>query len=393
MERTRYYPGLSAAVALIVLIAVCALVIVFLRLRPNATVYPVSDAAVERERNGAGSAHTALPEHVKGIYLTTASVNGNKYQEMLALADRTEINALVVDMKDDNGAPGFRIAHPDYADLSRDKPTIPDLAAVAADAHAHGLYMIARLPVFQDSWFADRHPEFAMHTRGGGPFDSAQGRLWRDRRGIRWLDPAAQGVWQYNAALAEEAYAAGFDEVQLDYIRFASDGDISTIVFPVWDNVEPKPKVMERFFAFMSERLRGQEIPLSVDLFGYTFRVDDGYDLGIGQRLALTLPYVDFVSPMVYPSHYPSGHLGLANPAASPGIVVDDALADGQTIIDEVRPDFRGVRPWLQDFDMGADYTASMVRQQIDAAEKRGAEGWLLWNARNVFTEDALKKE
>ncbi|MEK7073201.1 MAG: putative glycoside hydrolase [Patescibacteria group bacterium] len=384
MARPRYYPGLSAFVALVMLIAVCALVVIFLRSRPNTTISPISDAIVERERDTKDTLHAVTPERVKAIYLTTSSVKGQKYQEMLALADRTEINAFVVDLKDDNGAPGFRIAHPDYAGVSRDTSTIPDLAAVAADAHAHGLYLIARVSTFQDSWFADRHPEFAMHTRGGG--------LWHDRRGIRWLDPAAKGVWEYNAVLAEEAHAAGFDEIQFDYVRFASDGDISTIVYPAWDGVEPKSKVMERFFAYMGDRLHGQEIPLSADLFGYTFRVDDGYDLGIGQRLALVLPYVDFVSPMVYPSHYPPGHLGLANPAASPGIVVDDALADGQTIIDAVRPDFRGVRPWLQDFDMGADYTAAMVRQQIDAAEKRGAEGWILWNARNVYTEDALKK-
>lgn len=389
MARPRYYPELSAAAALVVFIAVCALVVIFLRLRPDTTVIPLSDEIVARERllagRQAGALHAAKPERVRAIYLTTASTNGGKYQEMLALADRTEINAFVIDLKDDSGAPGFRIAHPDYADLSREKPTMPDLAVITADAHAHGLYLIARLPVFQDSWFADRHPEFAMGRSGGG--------LWRDRRGIRWLDPAAQGVWEYNAVLAEEAYAAGFDEIQLDYVRFASDGDLSTITYPAWDGLEPKPEVMERFFAFMGDRLHKQGMLLSVDLFGYTFRVDDGYDLGIGQRLALTLPYVDFVSPMVYPSHYPSGHLGLANPAASPGIVVDDALADGQTIIDDVRPDFHGVRPWLQDFDLGADYTAAMVREQIDAAEKRGVEGWLLWNARNVYTEDALKKE
>lgn len=384
MARSRYYPGLSALMALVMLVAVCVLVVVFLRIRPNTTVYPISDAIVERERGATNTLHAAKPEHVKAIYLTTASVRGQKYQEMLAFADRTEVNAFVVDLKDDNGAPGFPIAHSDYTDVNREKSTIPDLAAVAADAHAHGLYLIARVSTFQDSWFADRHPEFALHTRGGG--------LWRDRRGIRWLDPAAKGVWEYNAVLAEEAHTAGFDEIQFDYVRFASDGDISTIVYPAWDGVEPKSKVMERFFATMGARLHGQEIPLSADLFGYTFRVDDGYDLGIGQRLALVIPYVDFVSPMVYPSHYPSGHLGLANPAASPGIVVDDALADGQTIIDEVRPDFHGVRPWLQDFDLGADYTASMVREQIDAAERRGAEGWILWNARNVYTEDALKK-
>lgn len=383
MAHRRYFPGLSAVAALAALLAVCALVVVALRTRPDTAILPLSDELVERARGGGN--HVPKPETVKAIYLTTGSVNGEKFREMLALADRTEINALVIDLKDDNGAPGFRIAHPDGAGINREQPTIPDLAAVAAEAHAHGLYLIARLPVFQDSWFADRHPELAMQRRGGG--------LWRDRRGIRWLDPAAQGVWEYNAVLAEEAYAAGFDEIQLDYVRFASDGDLSTITYPAWDGAEPKPQVMERFFAFMSARLRGKAIPVSADLFGYTFRIEDGYDLGIGQRLALILPHVDFVSPMVYPSHYPSGHLGLANPAASPGMVVADALADGQTIIDAVRPDFRGVRPWLQDFDLGADYTAAMVRQQIDAAERHGAEGWLLWNARNVYTEDALKKE
>ncbi len=386
--RPTYHPGLAALLALLLLLGVVLLVAVQLRTEGQADAPPETrPTAAEPEAAAAETArHVAKPARVKALYVTTATAGGDALEGILGIADRTEINALVVDLKDDSGAPGFRIADPRYRDVNREKATMGALASVADAGHAHGLYLIARLPVFQDSWFADRHPELALQRRGGG--------LWRDNRGIRWLDPTAEGVWEYNAVLAEEAFAAGFDEIQLDYVRFASDGNLTTIVYPSWDGAEPKPEALARFFAWMAERLRGQGIPLSADLFGYTFRVEDGYDLGIGQRLAPLLPHLDFVSPMVYPSHYPSGHLGLANPAAHPGPVVADALADGQTIIDAVRPEFRGVRPWLQDFDLGADYTPAMVRAQIDAAEAHpGTDGWMLWNARNVYTESALKPE
>ncbi len=377
------YPGLAALVALAVAVFVVGLVVVDLAARKQLRVTqpPVEAAAIPVE---APRMHVVVPTLLKGLYLTSGTAGSARFADMIAVADRTEINAFVIDMKDDNGAPAFHIANPDYADVNRAKSTIRDLAAVAKEAHDHGIYLIARIPVFQDSWFADRRPQFAMKRPGGA--------LWTDKRGIRWLDPAAEGVWDYDATIAEEASAAGFDEIQVDYVRFASDGDVSQIVYPAWDKKEGKPEVLARFFSTLAARLHGKGIPLSADLFGYTFRIEDGYDLNIGQRLALTLPSVDFVSPMVYPSHYEHGHLGFPNPAEHPGEVVDDALKKGQTIIDAVRPDFHGVRPWLQDFNLGAVYTPEMVRAQIDAAEKDGAEGWLLWNARNVYTEDALKK-
>ncbi|MEK7071972.1 MAG: putative glycoside hydrolase, partial [Patescibacteria group bacterium] len=136
-------------------------------------------------------------------------------------------------------------------------------------------------------------------------------------------------------------------------------------------------------------------IPISIDPFGLTYqrRNDPDYDLNIGQRLADAAPYFNFISPMVYPSHYPSGFLSFINPADHPYEVVSKALMEGNLILETVTTSIASTRPWLQDFDLGADYNASMIRAQIKAADENQASGWLLWNARNVYTAGALKNE
>jgi len=167
-----------------------------------------------------------------------------------------------------------------------------------------------------------------------------------------------------------------------------SDGDLTDLSYPVWEESQPKHEVIRSFFAFLRKKV-GHRAVLSADLFGMTFLKIDAPDddLGIGQRLVDAASYFDYVSPMVYPSHYPSGFAGFVNPAEHPYEVISRTLANAAPFLEGTRTK---VRPWLQDFDLGARYTPTMIRAQVKAAQEHGSAGWLLWNATNRYTAGAL---
>ena len=364
--------------------------------RPGAAALRSQDGPPGPE-GSARVAHMPTPEFVKGIYVSSATAgHKGRFGELVDLVDRTELNAMVIDIKDDRGAIAFAPVTPWLQPYASEKPELGSLAEFTRPLREKDVYLIARLFVFKDPWLVQKRPEFAVKRAGGG--------VWRDRRGTPWIDPAVREVWQYNAAIAREAFASGFDEVQLDYIRFLSDGDMKAAVYPVYDGKVPKAEVMRSFFAYMDAELREKNgIPISGDLFGLTLW-NHSTDLNIGQRLEHAARHFDFVSPMVYPSHYPSGFKGFTNPSDHPYEVVHDNLVKGEAVFEALRqedlelraknPDLSlriaTVRPWLQDFDLGADYTPAMVKAQMKATEDGGGSGWLFWNARNVYTESAF---
>lgn len=367
--------------------------------RPDAAAVRSGDGPSAPEETDTG--HVSTPETVRGIYVNAATAGSPKrFQELVALADRTEINAMVIDIKNGNGAIAFRPASEELKPYAEPNPSLGTLSEFTAPLHEKGIYLIARLFVFQDPHYVKTNPDVAVGRKGGG--------IWRDRKGVPWVDPAADKAWKYNVAIAREAWEGGFDEVQFDYIRFPTDGDLSLMTFPAWDGKKSKAEVMGDFFAYLDAELRGKHgIPLSVDLFGLTMWQHDN-DLNIGQRLDVAARHFDYISPMVYPSHYPTGFNGYANPAARPSEVVRDNMKRGKLVFDALaaesaafkaeHPDLPAprvgtVRPWLQDFDLGATYTPAMVRGQITAATEGGASGWLLWNARNAYSESALLPE
>ncbi len=321
-----------------------------------------------------------VPQEVRGLYWTAVTAGSSSGQTLLAYMKSSGINTVVIDLKMDNGELAFMPNDQSLVQYAQQRPAISDLDGLLARLAEEGIYRIARIPVMRDGAFALLHPELAMHAQEGG--------LWRDNIGSLWLDPAASQVAEYAIALAKEAYARGFDEVQFDYIRFASDGAVSRIVYPLSDGMESKVSVMQQFFKRIGEAMRAEGIPASYDLFGMTFWSYN--DFNIGQRLVDILPYADWVSPMVYPSHYPDGFEGFANPAEAPYEIVYRSLEKGTML---TRGFWSGSeeglrskwRPWLQDFDIGAVYTSDLIEAQIKAARDAGASGWILWNARNVY--------
>jgi len=203
---------------------------------------------------------------------------------------------------------------------------------------------------------------------------------------LAWVDPTSIEVWEYNLAIAKEAIGLGFDEINFDYVRFPSDGNMKEVVYTVGD--KKKYEVMREFFEFLSRRLASFPAWISLDLFGFVMEKKGEDDMNIGQRLEDTLDFADYVCPMMYPSHYPSGHLGLNNPAEHPRLVFENGMKLGAYRFDDRRAK---LRPWIQAFNMGAVYGAEKIRAQIEVTEKYTDAGWFLWNASNRYSDAGLK--
>jgi hypothetical protein len=313
-----------------------------------------------------------LPDEIRGVHVTMplASLRG-RVDEYLSVPG---LNTLELDIKDENGEVGFMSGAPRLARrIGAAKPYYRP-RQIAAKTRKEGVYLIGRLVVFQDPMLAEARPRLAIRT--------ADGSVWRTTAGHAWTNPYDKRVWAYNLAVAKAAAKAGFDEIQFDYVRFPSDGDVGAAVFGGRDR-RANGWVIASFVHYAAKRLRPLGVRVSVDVFGLSAT----RDLGVGQVPRRLARYVDAVYPMVYPSHYNSGEHGLDDPSSEPGLTVSRSLA-------HFRRELRGRKakliPWLEDFSLGRTRTPEEVRMQIEAARKAGAAGYLLWNPLGEYTEGAL---
>ena len=350
------------------------------------------------------------PEVVKALYATSWSAGTEpRIAALIKLIKETELNAIIIDVKDFSGHVLYDIDNADVVKYGAKEVRIPRLNTLLKRLHDEGIYAIARITVFQDPVLAKARPELAIH-------DKRTGGTWYDNKKLAWIDPAAKEAWDYNIAIAKDAGARGFDELNFDYIRFASDGDLSAMQFPVFQATSTlKRTTIKNFFAYLREGLTDEVI--SADLFGLTTVNPD--DLGIGQTLEDAYQYFDVVAPMTYPSHYASGFLGYKNPGAYPYEVMKYSVENAVRrllALEKTKPVRAKLRPWVQDFDLGADYDAVKVRAEIQAIsdayecppvpasststptcskeermEKNG--GWMIWSPSNVYTRGALLPE
>ena len=328
--------------------------------------------------------HIATPPRVKAIYMSSW-VAGTKSirKKIIDVIERTEVNAIVIDIKDYTGNISYEPLDESLHAKNTWTRRIADIESLIDELHSKNIYVIGRVAVFQDPFFAKAHPEYAVKK------SSDKTVAWADRKGIHWLDAGAEPVWEYTVAIAKDAYAIGFDEINFDYIRFPSDGNMRDIYYPISDG-KSKPEVLETFFKYLSENLRTGEtqIPISADLFGMTTSNTD--DLGIGQVIEKALPYFDFIAPMVYPSHYPPTWHGFKNPAEHPYEVIKISMSKAYERAVAMGESPKKLRPWLQDFNLGAQYTPERVRAQITATYDIGLDSWMLWDPANTYTEEAL---
>jgi hypothetical protein len=325
---------------------------------------------------------------IKAVYVTGYSAGTKSYLNYLSdLFKNTEINAVVVDIKGSDG----NVSYPGQ---------IKDIDALIKFFHDKNIYVIGRIVVFEDPIFSKARPDLAVYDKTLWQAALGEPRLWRDNNGLSWLDPASKDVWDYNISLAKDAFLHGFDEVNFDYVRFPTDGKTENIGFPVWDGKITMADVIKSFFQYTREQLAGQK--MSVDLFGQTTTNTD--DMGIGQIIENAFENFDYVSPMVYPSHYVNGFMNFDNPAEHPYEIIKysmlyalirEKIFLGQKLVAGTEPSLAKFRPWLQDFNMGAVYDAGMVGQEIKATQEAlGDEynGFMLWNPSNIYTQEAVLK-
>ncbi len=314
--------------------------------------------------------HIPAPQEVRGIYWTAETARIPKAEELLSYMKKSGLNTAVIDLKMDNG------------EVALPPKSLLDKLAVEK------IYRIARLPVMKDSAYGKAHPEDAIKNKNGSS--------WHDKIGSIWLDPSKTAVSDNAIALAQQAYQLGFDEIQFDYVRFASDGALSSIAKTEAEKTQTKQQIMRGFYDRVGGALLKDGIPISFDLFGVAFLSNN--EVGIGQHLEDVYPNATYVSPMAYPSHYWPGYLGFKNPSVHPYEVVKDTLDKGAEILQtdhfiSATSSRSHFRPWIQDFDLGATYTASMIEAEIKASRDAGASGFLIWNARNVYEPaDYLKR-
>jgi hypothetical protein len=334
----------------------------------------LAQAAKPAKQKPAWPQPRALPDEVRGVHVTMAlaSLDG-KFDEYLDLTSEG-LNTIELDVKDENGEVGFvASAVPLATKVGAAKPYYRP-RQLARAAHARGVYLIGRVVMFEDPRLSEGRPDLAIHNPDGS--------VWRNHAGLGWTNPYDRRVWDYNVSIAEVAARAGFDEIQFDYVRFPSDGDVENAVYPR-KTATPPGWVIAEFVNYAAQRLRPLGVRVSADLFGLAAT----RDLGIGQVPRRLSKYVDAVYPMVYPSHFGPGEFRLESPNAAPGETVQFALSHFRR---ELRAGKAMLIPWLQDFSYGHTYGLAEVQAQIAAARQMGAKGYLLWNPSGVYTPGAL---
>lgn len=319
--------------------------------------------------------YSATSQDARAIYLTQDAIHESSKIKMLDdLLATTEINAVVIDVKVDK---------PSTAD--------PALKRIVERLNSQNVWTIARIVVMQDSWFAHHHPQYAIKTSAGQLWYSGK-KSWHRW----WVDPSAPEVVQYNIEIAKQAIDVGFREIQFDYIRFPSDGNLHDMVYPFYHG-QNKCETMDDFFQRLTSALRNYHpgIVLGIDIFGEAYF--NGQEPGIGQKLSVIEKYFDVICPMTYPSHYKCGEFGFSDPNAHPYEVMLKSLEWGKKHISPAHSVI--IRPWIQDFSIpsiyhcgpSVHYGAQEVRSEIKAAQETGSSGFMLWNASNRYTKGALE--
>jgi len=321
------------------------------------------------------------PIEVHGLYLTgyTAGRTGT-IDRLLRELHGTSFNALVIDVKNDAGRISYRSDVPLAREIGADVDWIADPEGLLAKLRAEGIYSIARIVVFKDPILARKRPDLAIHDLSGNP--------WHDQTGAAWLDPSNREAWAYPVALAQEAAGKGFQEIQFDYVRFPSDGETKEIASS--GATGGKAEMIAEFLRYAREKLEPYDVYLSADIFGLVGTVTD--DMGIGQNLEKLLGAVDYLCPMVYPSHYREGNYGIEDPEAQPYATVRASLQAYQRRM-ATADSATGLRPWLQDFSLRVHYGAAEVAAQIKAATDLGIKEFILWNPANVYDTDVFGRE
>ncbi len=327
------------------------------------------------------------PVKVKGIYVSGPVAGIGKMDELIDLVDRTELNAMVIDVKNDEGKITYKMQSDMAQELEASIGYISDIHGLVERCKEKNIYLIARIVAFRDPYLAERKPEWAVHTKDG--------EIFRDKNGMAWVNPYQREVWDYLAEVALQAAADGFDEVQFDYIRFSTDLKEEEVDYGPETAEADKIEIITQFTEYIYEKLAKQGVYVAADVFGTV--IDNETDqMIVGQDYAEMAANLDYICPMVYPSHYYNGAYGITVPDADPYATIYAAASSSVRELEAVPEESRAhVRLWLQSFTAGwvpghIGYGPQQIREQIKGAYDAGYEEWILWNAAVNYQADSL---
>lgn len=358
---------------------------------------PVKESAVgktpEADTQEAANAKPVKPPvKVKGIYVSEyVAGTPDLMNAIIDNIDKTEINAVVIDVKDDNGRISYAVDSPLVTEYGSVKKFIPDMDGLMAKLKAHHIYTIARVVAFRDPYLAEKRPDLSLKL--------ANGTTYRDNKGLAWINPYKKETWDYLVEVGIQAHKTGFDEVQFDYIRFSTEKGIRDVVYDDADTQgRSKTDIISEFVDYAYKKLSKEGVHVAADVFGTI--IGGGVDSdNVGQSYGDMAKHLDYICPMIYPSHYEDGNFGVQYPDTQPYDIISAALQKSKEDLKSHEGESSRqavVRPWLQDFtaswlDHYIHYGDKEVRQQIQAVYDAGYDEWLLWSAANKYNWGALK--
>lgn len=330
------------------------------------------------------------PVKVKGIYVSGPVAGTKKMDDLIQFVEETELNAMVIDIKNDEGRVTYRMQSERVLEIDSGIRYIPDIEELVKKCKEKNIYLIGRIVAFKDPYLAEKKPELSLKTQ--------EGEIFRDKKGLAWVNPYQKEVWDYLVEIGTEAATAGFDEIQFDYIRFSTDLKADQLDFGEAALEKDKIEIITEFTQYVYEKLSPLGVYVSADVYG-TVIDNKGDQQIVGQDYEQMAQYLDYISPMIYPSHYGPGSYGIAVPDAKPYDTILAALKASQTALGEQpkteEQHCAKVRPWLQSFTAGwvsghINYGPKAIRAQIDAVYAAGYEEWILWNAAVNYQRSSL---
>ncbi|KTD85529.1 putative glycoside hydrolase [Paenibacillus etheri] len=321
---------------------------------------------------------------VKGIYVTAYSAGGERMEKLLSLLDQTELNSMVIDIKDDAGYITYKTDNPELQKLGNPQTFIGDINKLMERLNKHDVYPIARIVVFKDSILAKKNPQLS--------FVNADGSVWKNKGGDSFVNPYNEDVWKYNVDIAKEAVKLGFKEIQFDYVRFPEGFEKRADTLKYTKTSDSRVDIISNFVKYAKAELAPLGVRVSVDIFGYAASAPAE---GIGQDFVKISKNVDVISPMIYPSHYSTGWFGVKEPDLDPYATIKGSIVDTHKKLDPLGSYKPVIRPWIQDFTASwlgkghyIKYGKKQVEDQIRALKDENVEEFLLWNANNRYTSD-----
>ncbi len=328
-------------------------------------------------------------QKVRGIYVTGPTAGIDKIDDIIALINSTELNAIVLDVKDDNGNVTFKLDNEDVISTEACVPYIPDINELLAKLKENDIYVIARIPCFKDPILAKARPELCLRAIDGVPVTDANGN--------EWVNPCREEVWDYVISIAESCCELGFDEIQLDYVRFPVGQNAEDALYGAPSDDDSRQQYISQFLSKVCEAVHKYKIPISADVFGTIIKSQED-SRHIGQDYENLARSIDVLSPMIYPSHYAAGEFGIEVPDAAPYETIYAALNGSREVLSKVPNENQAViRPWLQAFtatwvDNYIEYNGREIRKQIQAVYDAGYDEWIFWNSKSNYTDEGFEK-